>query len=45
MQAPQSSRFALVWGDPSRGPLDLWPTRPFALNPPATYNTDLQDEM
>jgi len=34
MQAPRSSRFALVWVDPSGGPLDLWPTRPFALNPP-----------
>ena len=34
MQAPRSSRFALVWVDPSGGPLDLWPTRPFPLNPP-----------
>jgi len=34
MQAPRSTRFALVWVDPSGGPLDLWPTRPFALNPP-----------
>jgi len=34
MQAPRSSRFALVWVDRSGGPLDLWPTRSFALNPP-----------
>ena len=34
MQAPRSSRFALVWVDLSGGPFDLWSTRPFALNPP-----------
>ena len=38
MQAPRSSRFELVWVDPSGGPLDLWPTRPFALNPPLPTN-------